>query len=138
VHTPTVEFRKILREPLYNGPMRILALVIAASLAVPLLAKVDFVREVKPVLELRCVRCHDSVTAMKHLRLDRKDRAMLVIVPGKPDESRLFLAAQSGYMPPGGPALSTAELETLRRWIAEGARWPNKIQLVGRNPFDAK
>jgi len=101
-------------------------------------ARVDFVRDVKPILELRCVRCHDSATAMKHLRLDRKDRAMLVIVPKKPGDSRLFLAAQSGYMPPGGPPLPSAELETLRRWILEGARWPNKMELVGRNPFQSK
>jgi Planctomycete cytochrome C len=104
--------------------------------SLPLLAKVDFVREVKPILELRCVRCHNSLTAMKHLRLDRRDRAMLVIVPKRPEDSRLFLAARSEYMPPGGPKLSAAELEILRRWIAEGARWPNKVELVGRNPFE--
>src|SRR5271167_2923190 len=86
--------------------------------AFPLMAKVDFVREVKPILELRCVRCHDSTTAMKHLRLDRRDRAMLVIVPKRPNDSRLLLAADSGYMPPGGPRLSAVELKTLRSWIA--------------------
>jgi hypothetical protein len=104
----------------------------------PLMAKVDFSRQVKPILELRCVRCHNSTTAMKHLRLDRRDRAMLVIVPKRPDDSRLLLAAQSGYMPPGGPTLSAAELQTLRSWIAEGARWPKKIELVARNPFEGK
>jgi hypothetical protein len=108
------------------------------SLSLPLLAKVDFIREVKPILELRCVRCHDSETAMKHLRLDRKDRAMLVIVPKKPEDSRLFLAARSGYMPPGGPHLSATDLEILRKWIAEGARWPKNVELVGRNPFQGK
>ena len=103
--------------------------------AVPASAKVDFVRQVKPILELRCVRCHNSETAMRHLRLDRKDRAMLVIVPKKPDDSRLFLAAQSGYMPPGGPKLPESEMEILRKWIAEGARWPKNVELTARNPF---
>jgi Planctomycete cytochrome C len=123
----------------YNGPMRIPLCLVACTLqlvSLPLMAKVDFIREVKPILELRCVRCHDSVTAMKHLRLDRKDRAMLVIVPKKPEDSRLFLAARSEFMPPGGPKLSAAELDTLRRWIAEGARWPKNLELVGRNPFE--
>jgi hypothetical protein len=118
--------------------MRTRALLVASiSLlaALPLPAKVDFVREVKPILELRCVRCHDSTSAMKHVRLDRKDRAMLVIVPKNPEDSRLFLAARSGYMPPGGPPLPAAELETLRKWIEEGARWPGKAALVGRSPF---
>jgi hypothetical protein len=118
--------------------MRIPVLLAAGALpfsSVSLMAKVDFVRDVKPILELRCVRCHSSETAMKHLRLDRKDRAMMVIVPKKPDDSRLLLAAQSGYMPPGGPKLPAAELEILRQWIAEGAHWPKKIELVGRSPF---
>jgi hypothetical protein len=118
--------------------MRIPTCLVASTLqlaSLPLMAKVDFVREVKPILELRCVRCHDSVTAMKHLRLDRKDRAMLVIVPKRPEDSQLFLAARSEFMPPGGPKLSATELETLRRWISEGARWPKKVQLKARNPF---
>lgn len=118
--------------------MRIRPSLVAYTLqfvSLPLFAKVNFVREVKPILELRCVRCHDSVTAMKHLRLDRRDRAMLVIVPKRPEDSRLFLAARSEFMPPGGPKLSATELETLRKWIAEGAHWPNKVVLVGRNPF---
>lgn len=113
-------------------------LLLASTLtwfSLPLLAKVDFVRDVQPILELRCVRCHNTTSAMKHVRLDRRDRAMLVIVPKKPEDSRLFLAARSGYMPPGGPPLSAAELETLRKWIAEGARWPKKVELTARNPF---
>ena len=118
--------------------MRIRLFVLAFIFTVPLMAKVDFVREVKPILELRCVRCHDSTTASKHLRLDRKDRAMRVIVPKTPEESRLYLAARSGFMPPANHPLSAEELETLRKWIAEGARWPKNIELVGRNPFTEK
>jgi hypothetical protein len=38
-------------------------------------------------------------------------------------------------MPPGGPQLPAAELETLRKWIEEGARWPSKAELAGRSPF---
>ncbi len=113
--------------------MRILALALASTL--PLMAKVDFVRDVKPILELRCVRCHGAQVAMKNLRMNRKDRAMAVIVPKKPEDSRLFLAAQSGYMPPGGPKLPAAELETLRKWIAEGARWPKNVELSAKSPF---
>ena len=113
--------------------MRILALALIATL--PLAAKVNFVRDVKPILELRCVRCHGADSAMKNLRLNRKDRAMMVIVPKKPEDSRLFLAAQSGFMPPGGPKLPAAELETLRKWIVEGARWPKSVELTAKSPF---
>jgi hypothetical protein len=110
-------------------------LLISMLCALPLSAKVDFMRDVKPILEIRCVRCHGAESAQRNLRLHRKDRAMLVIVPTKPEESRLFLAARSGFMPPGGPKLSPAELETLRKWIAEGARWPKKVELAARSPF---
>jgi len=116
--------------------MRIFAL--ALSLAVPGFAKVDFVRDVKPILEIRCVRCHGPEAAMKNLRLNTRWRAMAVIVPKKPDDSRLYLAAKSGFMPPGEKKLSAAEIETLRRWIAEGARWPKNVELSGINPFLTK
>jgi uncharacterized membrane protein len=113
--------------------MRCFAL--AAILAVPAFGKINFVRDVKPILELRCVRCHGPDVAMKNLRLNRRDRAMLVIVPKQPDDSRLYLAAKSGFMPPGDNKLTPAELEILRQWIAEGARWPKKVELSPKNPF---
>jgi mono/diheme cytochrome c family protein len=121
--------------------MRSSAVLVASILllvSLPLMAKVDFVREVKPILEIRCVRCHGAEVAMKHLRLNTKDRAMMVIVAKRPEESGLFLAARSGAMPPGGPMLPAAELETLRKWIAEGARWPKNVELVARGPFSAR
>jgi mono/diheme cytochrome c family protein len=124
----------------YNGPMRNSSFLVSSTLllvSLPVMAKVDFVREVKPILEIRCVRCHGAEVAMKHLRLNRKDRAMMVIVPRRPEESQLFLAARSGAMPPGGPKLSAAELETLRKWIAEGARWPKNVELIAKNPYSA-
>jgi uncharacterized membrane protein len=98
-------------------------------------AKVKFLRDVKPILENHCVRCHGDSGAMKGLRLDKKERAMMAIVAKKPNESCVYLAAKTGFMPPGQTKLSPAELETLRRWIAEGATWPKGVELVGKNPF---
>jgi mono/diheme cytochrome c family protein len=98
-------------------------------LAVPAFAKVNFVRQVKPILERHCVRCHGDERAAKNLRLDRQDRAMRAIVPKKPEDSTLYLAAKSGIMPPGPNKLSSEELETIRQWIAEGAHWPRNVLL---------
>ena len=103
--------------------------------AAPGWARVDFIRDVKPILELRCVRCHGPDRAMRGLRLDRKERAMMAIVKKNPSESSMFAAMQSGYMPPGGKKLSDAEVETIRKWIMEGARWPKGVELEGKNPF---
>jgi mono/diheme cytochrome c family protein len=104
-------------------------------LAIPAFAKVNFKKEVKPIIELHCVRCHGEDRAMKNLRLDGRERAMRSIVPGRPDESVFYLAIKTSYMPPGADKVSAGELEILRRWIAEGAKWPKNLVLQPRNPF---
>jgi len=101
----------------------------------PLVARVNFVRDVKPILENNCVRCHGEDGAMRGIRLDKKERALMTVVPKKPDDSLLYNMAKIGAMPPGPQKLTSAQLETLRKWIAEGAHWPKGIELVGKNPF---
>ena len=98
-----------------------------------LAARVNFIRDVKPILEDNCVRCHDADSVMRGVRLDRKDRAMMQIVRKKPDDSPLYNVSKSGMMPPGGKKLTPAEIETLRKWIAEGAPWPNGAELAATN-----
>ena len=87
-------------------------------------AKVDFRRDVAPVLEQACTGCHSGA---KVARLDRKS-----VVPGKPGASPLYLTAalpagRPGAMPPGGPRLQDAQLDTLRQWIEQGADWPDGV-----------
>jgi mono/diheme cytochrome c family protein len=110
-------------------------LVAGLLLTGALQAKVNFVREVKPILETHCVRCHGPEGAMKGLRLDKAERALMAVVKKNPAESRLYTAAKSGFMPPGATKLTPAELDTLRRWILEGAKWPKGLELEGKNPF---
>jgi mono/diheme cytochrome c family protein len=107
----------------------------AALIALPAFCGVNFEREVRPILENHCVRCHGSEISMRNLRLDRRDRARLAITPKKPEESRMYLAAKIGFMPPGPDKLKPEELETLRRWIEQGAHWPKNAELKGKNPF---
>jgi uncharacterized membrane protein len=111
-----------------------LVMLLLAS-ATPLVAKVNFVRDVKPILENNCVRCHGADVAMRGVRLNTKQRAMLVLVKKDPDQSLLYTTAKVGVMPPGPKKLTARELETLRKWIAEGARWPDGVELAGKNPF---
>ncbi len=98
-----------------------------------LTAKVNFIRDVKPILEENCVRCHDADSVMRGVRLDRKDRAMMQIVKKKPEDSPLYNVSKSGIMPPGGTNLTHAEVETLRKWFAEEAPWPNGAELAATN-----
>jgi Planctomycete cytochrome C len=112
--------------------LQLTSLFLLCSTQLP--AKVNFIRDVKPILEDHCVRCHDANSVVRGVRLDRKDRAMMQIVKKKPDDSVLYTISKAGIMPPRGQKLTAAEIETLRKWIAEGAPWPDGMELVGRFP----
>ena len=109
-----------------------------ALLAMPLAAekKIDFLRDVQPILEQKCHSCHGNEAQQAGLRLDRRQNAMRggdygpVIVPGKAAESKLIKRVVSGdggvQMPPTG-ALPDEEIATLRAWIDQGADWVLEI-----------
>jgi len=99
---------------------------------------VDFAREVRPILEARCYSCHGPGKQRSGLRLDVKAAAFKggdvdgpTIVPGKAAESPLIHLVkgedEDKVMPPKGDRLSSAEVETLTRWINEGGHWPDGI-----------
>lgn len=98
--------------------------------------KVNFQREVKPILSDGCFLCHgpDKSTRMVDLRLDipegafEKRRTGQVVAPGDAKKSLLYqriTATGARQMPPkySHKTLTPAQIETLRRWIAEGAKW---------------
>lgn len=107
----------------------------AASLAA--VKPVDFNREVRPILSDNCFQCHgpDEHTRMAGLRLDTRDGAFAVrgdaavIIPGSSATSRLYQRVSNEKkplrMPPpvSGITLSDAQIDTLKRWINEGAKW---------------
>jgi mono/diheme cytochrome c family protein len=90
----------------------------------------SFPDDIRPLLQAKCLRCHGEKARKGDLDL-RTPAGLLkggetgpVIVPGKPDNSLLFEKVQSGMMPPGKKdRLSEAEVETIRRWIAGGAKF---------------
>lgn len=101
-------------------------------------AKIEFNRDVRPILSDTCFHCHGPDVAERKgkLRLDIREEALkpaksgsLAIVPGKPDESeliaRVFTSDEDDLMPPTKlhKPLSKAQQETLRQWIAEGAEY---------------
>lgn len=100
-------------------------------------APVDFRQEVLPILSDACFRCHgpDEAKREAHLRLDTKEglyrtrEGFTVVKPGKPAESEIVLRTSSEdpdeVMPPHDAVrrLTTAEIATLKRWVAEGAPW---------------
>ncbi len=100
--------------------------------------KVDYNRDVRPILARNCFACHgqDEAKRAKGLRLDRRDSAVkplkngdLAIVPGDPESSELIARItqedDTMRMPPrkAGNRLTTAEVTVLRRWIEQGAEY---------------
>ncbi len=94
---------------------------------------------VGPLLATRCGGCHGPDSAESGFRIDDRDRAVAGgdsgaagVVPGKPEESEIFVriatSEPESRMPAEGEPLSAAEQELLKRWIAAGATWPDDMR----------
>ena len=101
---------------------------------------VDFVREVRPIFAKHCYECHGAEKQKNDFRLDIKSVALTGgsehapnIIAGKSAESPLFRFVSGGdeklAMPPK-KKLSSVEIDTLKRWIDEGAVWPDGVDVA--------
>src|SRR5712692_8989955 len=101
--------------------------------ALPLAAapKIDFNREIRPLLSDKCFACHgpDEKQRQASLRFDTREGGYRVIVPGDTTNSRLLqrisAATKSARMPPAasGLSLTDQQIDLIRRWIEQGADW---------------
>jgi hypothetical protein len=102
-----------------------------------------FEDRVAPVLRRHCLRCHQGSKAKGGLDLTTAKGLLAgaegspVVVPGKPDESRLIdaISGDKPEMPKNGKPLSRKEVQALRDWIAAGAKWPTAVVLKN-DPLD--
>ncbi|MFZ4766660.1 MAG: DUF1553 domain-containing protein [Roseimicrobium sp.] len=95
---------------------------------------IEFDREIRPLLQERCIECHGEKKQKGELRLDAKVHAFKgghdgsAIVAGKADASPLFQRITSTddaeRMPPKGEPLSAAQIAAVKTWIDAGAVWP--------------
>src|SRR5579885_1158659 len=116
----------------WRGWVPFVSLACLPAFAAP--AKVDFSRDIEPLLHSRCQMCHGPQQQMSGLRLDQKDAALRggnsgpVIKPGHSAESRLIRLVSGAegklVMPPVGPRLTADQIALLRAWIDQGADWP--------------
>lgn len=93
--------------------------------------KLEFNRDIRPILSDHCFRCHgpDQSHRKAKLRLDLREAALEreAFIPGKPDQSeiirRIIATDPDDLMPPEDmhKPLSVAQKELLKRWVAEGA-----------------
>ena len=110
-----------------------------AARAEPVAAKskqVDFARDVYPIFRRSCIECHGPEKQEAELRLDQRTSTMKSesIEPGKPGDSELLrrILLPRGHdevMPAIGDPLSKRQIGIIRRWIEQGAVWPDKVEV---------
>ncbi|HEX4950002.1 MAG TPA: DUF1549 domain-containing protein, partial [Blastocatellia bacterium] len=100
--------------------------------------KIDFNRDIRPILSDKCFACHgpDATAKKIKLRLDSEAAAKTVIVPGQPEKSKLIQRIthkdEAMRMPPAdsGRTLNDREKELLTEWIRQGAPWQSHWAFV--------
>ena len=102
-------------------------------------AKVDFVKDIKPIFDAKCIGCHNAGTHMSGYRMDTGKAVVAggatgkAIVAGKSSESPLYQRVagigEAIRMPFGGDPLPAREIELIRAWIDQGAEWPEEVSI---------
>jgi len=107
--------------------------------------EVHFSRDVRPILNQSCMPCHGGVRQKNGVSFLFREEALgtgksgkRTIVPGRPDESELMARVTSSdpeaRMPYHAPPLSPQQIDVLRRWIRQGARWEDHWAFVAPKP----
>ncbi len=110
--------------------------------------RVDFDRDIRPILEESCWKCHGQAKHRAGLRLDSSESVLTggdsgpAAIAGKSAES-LLIELVSGkdpdrIMPDEGPRLTPRQIELLAAWIDQGLAWgtrtpqssPHKYELA--------
>lgn len=104
---------------------------------------IDFRKHVRPLLIINCLECHNREDAPRSGNFILETRALAMstgsappaIVPGDPDKSPLITMMtldplHQRAMPPAPDKIWGVRLEIIRRWIEEGAAWPEEVTLV--------
>lgn len=107
-------------------PAFAVTLITAFLVTTPTARGIDFEADIAPILETHCLSCHHADQAEGDVRLDLLAEAAAHLSPGDPDASPLLeqVSGPEPAMPKQGTPLTTAQVETLRQWIASGAQWP--------------
>jgi hypothetical protein len=77
-------------------------------------AAVSFSRDVEPIFQLRCVRCHAGA-------LSTYDQVIQNVIPGDSANTLVIQVMQNGSMPRGGARMTAAQIDAIAKWIDAGA-----------------
>jgi hypothetical protein len=97
--------------------------------------KIDFIRDIQPILREHCYSCHGPEKKRGALRLDSREWVLRggvsgkILIPGQAKASPLYLLLldpdPETRMPQKADPLPRALTERLRAWIDQGAAWPD-------------
>jgi hypothetical protein len=120
----------------------------AAQLPPPAGHAVNFSKEIKPIFEASCVKCHGRGRDKGGLRLDTRETLLKgsdsgpVIIPGKSTDSLLIELVQGfdpdSAMPKKGSRLTPEQIGLLRAWIDQGAPWDPNVTFGRLEPLNLK
>jgi hypothetical protein len=97
---------------------------------------VDFTKDIKPIFDDRCAKCHGEKKQKSDFRLDSRDSILKggdlgepAATPGYPEKSTLIKLISldedhDDIMPPKGDPLSKEQIALINTWIKEGAKMP--------------
>jgi len=115
----------------------LLAILAAAGAATSLAAadKVDFAKDIQPVLQQNCFKCHGAEKQKGKLRLDSREAALKggkggpAFVASDSAKSELLRRislpkTDDDFMPTEGEPLPKEQIALIKKWIEEGAVWP--------------
>lgn len=108
---------------------------------------IDFVRDVQPILSAKCLKCHGPLRQESQYRVDVREVALNGganyapnILPGRSDDSPLFQFVSGQVadmlMPSKGERLTKIETEIIKKWIDEGAEWPDSANRQAESKLD--
>ena len=89
--------------------------------------EVSYARDVQPILDRRCVKCHGGEKTEEGLILTTYDDTLngswngSIVAAGRPADSLLIEVIETGDMPKNEPRLLPAEIRTIIAWVEAGA-----------------
>ncbi len=121
-----------------HRPNFVCCLVLLSGLAAVVHGEDHFLDCVAPLLERKCLNCHNSDDHKGDFVLQTREAMQQsgFVVAGKPEHSQLLEVVVPEFpgsipeMPKEGAPLTADEVETLKVWIASGAEWPEGLELT--------
>jgi WD40 repeat protein len=107
--------------------------ILTIVLSAPALAGQTWADDIRPLIEKRCGACHMQGAKMGDYEMNTYAQFMRggnrgrPVIPGSPDESlslQMIQGKADPTMPMDGTFLAAGDVETIRKWIASGAKGP--------------